>query len=544
MTLYDVFELMGGLGLFLYGMDLMGKGLETAAGSKLKRILERLTTNRLSGMMVGLGVTMIIQSSSATTVMLVGFVNAGLMNLLQVFGVELGANIGTTITAQIIAFKLTDWAPLFIMLGVLPLLFTKKRSVRSIGTIVAGFGILFLGMNMMAHSMVPLRNSAWFIDVMTKFKNPVLGVLMGTIFTGIIQSSSASVGIVQVLAMQGLVGLDAGLYLILGCNIGTCATALLASIGTNTMAKRAAVMHLINKTIGAVIFTAILILFPVADIVAQWSPGNPSRQIANFHTIFNILNMLLLFPFGSQIVKAVNRLVKENKKIMSEENLLYVDEHVLFTPAVALTQMQKEVSRLADKAVENVRLALRSFFEKNESFAQTVVHNERVVNKLSTEILTYLVRIQSVEEVPEEDRTRIFSLHEFVSNIERISDHAENIAEYAQERIQNGTPFSQEALDEIKELSDFTMKALDHSIIVMNGNPNDEANALACACMEQAVDTMVKKMHEDHIVRLQSGTCDPRAALIYNDMTLNLERLSDHACNLAGVEQELDDLTI
>ncbi len=538
MTLFDVFGLLGGLGLFLYGMDLMGKGLESAAGAKLKRVLERLTSNRMMGVLVGTIVTMIIQSSSATTVMLVGFVNAGLMTLSQAFGVMLGANIGTTVTAQIIAFKLSDWAPLFIVLGVLPLLFFKRRSLRSIGTIIAGFGILFLGMSMMSNAMTPLRESQWFIQLMTRFENPVYGVLIGTLFTAVIQSSSASVGIVQTLAAQGLVGLHAGLYIVLGCNIGTCATALISSIGTTTMAQRTAVMHLINKTIGAVIFTIMVFSFPAAEFIAAWSPADPARQIANFHTIFNIMNTLLLLPFGNLCIKAATKMVKGDEKKQSESELLYVDEHILSTPAIALTLMKKEVGRLADKASQNVQIALRSFFENNEDLVQQVFENERVVNKLSGEIMTYLVRIQSVEEIPEDDREQIFNLHESVSNIERVSDHAENIAEYAQERLLNNTPFSKNAIEELTLLSLYTQQALEHGINVVKGINNPDEEALACSYMEQQVDQMVHAMRENHILRLHRGKCEPRAALIYNDLTTNLERISDHACNLAGIEGE------
>jgi phosphate:Na+ symporter len=538
MTLFHYFALAGGLGLFLYGMDLMGKGLESAAGSRLKGILEKLTTNRLMGVLVGTGVTMIIQSSSATTVMLVGFVNAGLMNLMQAFGVMLGANIGTTVTAQLIAFKLSEWAPLFVILGVIPMMFLKRRKVRSIGTIIAGFGILFLGMTMMGDAMKPLRNSAWFINLMTQFNNPIPGVLIGAVFTAIIQSSSASIGIVEVLAMQGLVGLDAGIYLVLGCNIGTCATALLASIGTNTMAKRTAVMHLINKTIGAIIFTIIVATLPFGETVAKWSPGEPARQIANFHTVFNVLNTLLLLPFGVLVVKLATRIVKGDAKAEEESSLLYVDDRILNSPAIALTQMKNEVGRLADKANENVRLALDSFFDKNEALAQKVVDNEHVINRLSAELMSYLVRIQSVEEIPENDRTEIFSLHELISNIERVSDHAENISEFAFERINNGTPFSMEAIEELTRLSSFVLRALFHGTNVLKRQTVDEVEALACSLAEEKVDEMVGEMREGHIVRLQNGTCDPRAALIYSDMVVNLERLSDHACNLAGLESE------
>jgi phosphate:Na+ symporter len=539
MSLFDVFTLSGGLGLFLYGMDLMGKGLESAAGSKLKHILEKLTTNRLMGVLVGAVVTMIIQSSSATTVMLVGFVNAGLMNLSQAFGVMLGANIGTTITAQIIAFNLSDWAPLLIMLGVAPLLFVKKRKVRSYATIVAGFGILFLGMNMMGDALTPLRDSPWFINAMTKFENPIYGVLMGTVFTAVIQSSSASVGIVQVLALQGLVGLHAGLYLVLGCNIGTCATSLLASIGTNTMAKRTAVMHLNNKIVGVIVFTGIVFAFPVAEIVSAWTPSEPSRQIANFHTLFNILNTILLMPFGTLSVKIATKLVKEDERVLAETSLMYLDEHVVQTPTIALSQIQKEVGRLSDKAIANVELSLQSFFERNEEMAAKVVENEQIINRLSAEILMYLVRVQSVEEIPASDRRRIFELHEIVSNIERISDHAENISEYAYERILNGTPFSLEAIDELSKLANFTVRALVHGTNVFKGMKDEKVETLACNMIEREVNTMAVKMREDHIARLHNGCCDPRAALIYSDMTINLERLSDHACNLAGLDDEM-----
>ena len=362
--------------------------------------------------------------------------------------------------------------------------------------------------------------------------------MIGVVFTSIIQSSSASVGIVQTLAAQGLVGLNAGLYIVLGCNIGTCATALISSIGTNTMARRTAVMHLINKTMGAAVFTFIVFAFPVTDIIANWSPADPARQIANFHTVFNIMNTVLLFPFGRLVVRAATKLIKGDREEMSEKSLLYVDEHILSTPAIALTQMRKEVGRLADKAQTNLRIALESFFEKSEDKAQTVLENERVVNKLSGEIMSYLVRIQSVEEIPEDDRTHIFQLHESVSNIERISDHAENISEYAQERIINGTPFSANAIEELTRLALYTQQALTHGINVIKGVNDPVEEAAACFRVEDEVDAMVLKMREDHIVRLQQGRCDPRAALIYNDITTNLERISDHACNLAGVDTE------
>ncbi len=540
MTLYDVFALFGGLGLFLYGMDMMGKGLESAAGNKLKQILEKLTTNRIMGVLVGTLVTMIIQSSSATTVMLVGFVNAGLMNLSQAFGVMLGANIGTTITAQIIAFNISDWAPLFIILGVLPMMFGKKRSVRSIGTICAGFGILFLGMNMMGDAMIPLRNEAWFVNLMTSFDSPLWGVMIGLLVTAIIQSSSASVGILQALAAQGLVSLSAGLYIVLGCNIGTCATALLSSLGTNAMARRTAVMHLINKTVGAIVFTIVVWSLPIADIVASWSPGDPSRQIANFHTVFNILNTLMLLPFGSVCIKLAYRIVRSGGDAEREQQLLFVDDHVLETPSIATVQMQKELGRLADKANKNFRLSLEAFFEKNDDKAQTVVENEKTINTLCGEVMDYLVKIQQVEELAEADKQQIFEMHETVSNIERISDHAENIAEYAHERILNNSPFSDTAIDQLRQMAGQVQLALDASVRVLKHEGDVQKARSECQAYEEEVDALHKHLREDHIQRLQHGACDPRAGMIFADMAIDLERVSDHATNLAGLDEEVE----
>ena len=540
MGLYDVFALFGGLGLFLYGMDMMGKGLESAAGNRLKSILEKLTTNRLMGVLVGTLVTMVIQSSSATTVMLVGFVNAGLMNLSQAFGVMLGANIGTTITAQIIAFKISDWAPLFIILGVIPMMFFKKRSWRSIGTICAGFGILFLGMNMMSDAMVPLRSETWFINLMTSFDSPLLGVLIGVLVTAVIQSSSASVGILQALAEQGLVSLSAGLYIVLGCNIGTCATALLSSLGTNSMARRTAVMHLINKTVGALIFTVVVWSLPIADIVAAWTPGDPSRQIANFHTVFNILNTIILLPFGSLCIKLAYRIVRSGGEAEREQQLLFVDDHVLETPSIATVQMQKELGRLADKANKNFRLSLEAFFECNDDKAQKVVDGEKIVNTLCGEVMEYLIKIQSVEELAEADKQQIFDMHETVSNIERISDHAENIAEYAHERIVNDSAFSDTAIDELREMAGQVQMALDASVRVLKREGDAEQARNACAAYEEAVDALHERLREGHIVRLQRGDCDPRAGMIFADMAIDLERVSDHATNLAGLDEEVE----
>lgn len=533
MTIFDVFTLCGGLGLFLYGMDMMGKGLESAAGNKLKRILEKLTTNRLMGVLVGTLVTMVIQSSSATTVMLVGFVNSGLMNLSQAFGVMLGANIGTTITAQIIAFNLTDWAPLFIILGVIPMMFAKRRSIKSIGNIVAGFGILFLGMNMMSGAMVPLRSEPWFVNLMTSFENPLLGILIGVLVTAVIQSSSASVGILQALAAQGLVGINAGLYIVLGCNIGTCATALISSLGTNTMARRTAMMHLLNKVVGVIVFALVCVALPIGDIVAKWSPGDPSRQIANFHTLFNILNTIFLLPFGGLMIKASTKLVKGDPEADAEQQLMYLDERILESPMIAMLQMDKEIARLADKANSNFHRSLEAFFEKDEVKVELCMEKEKIVDHLCSEVVGYLVKIQGMTGTTDADKLKIFRMHELVSNIERIGDHAENIAEFARERMLTEAQFTEGALDDLREMAANAQGALNAAIHLLKKEGDLQEEFDACCNYEDEVDNLQMRLRENHIARLNRGECSPRAGLIYADIAVDLERVSDHAFNLA-----------
>lgn len=540
MTLAHVFSLLGGLGLFLYGMDLMGEGLQNAAGNRLKTILERLTTNRMTGVLVGTIVTMIIQSSSATTVMVVGFVNAGLMNLSQAFGVMLGANIGTTITGQIIALNLSDIAPVFVIIGVIPMMFGKKRSTKSFGQIIAGFGILFTGMGMMSSAMVPLRTSTWFADIMTSFSNPVLGVLIGTLVTAVIQSSSASVGILQALALQGLVSVDAGLYIVIGCNIGTCATALLASIGASTMARRTSILHLLNKIIGAAIFTALLIIVPsFGDMIQRFTPDNPSAQVANFHTVFNILNTVLLLPFGSQLIALVNKLVKSKEDEDEDGRLLYLDEHILETPAIAMVQLNKEITRLAEKIIENTKRSLSAFFDQDEDKMLKVIQQEKVINFLGNEITTYIVRIQRREAVGKDDQSELFEMHGLMIDLERVGDHAENIAEYAGVRLETHSEFTPDALFELRTMSDKAMETLQLAVETLSAASEEKEDLRErCLAAEDEVDILHEKLRENHIRRLNRGNCTPRAGMIFTDMAIDLERIADHAINIAGLNDE------
>lgn len=539
MTIFDLFTLLGGLGLFLYGMDMMGKGLESAAGNRLKTILEKLTSNRLMGVLVGTLVTCVIQSSSATTVMVVGFVNAGLMNLSQAFGVILGANIGTTITAQIIAFDLSQWAPLFIIIGVVPLLFSKKQSIQSYFTIVAGFGILFFGMNTMSTSMEPLRDSQWFLSFISSFENPIMGVLVGVIFTAIIQSSSASIGILQALAASGVIGVSAGhsagLYLVLGANIGTCITAVLASTNGNTMAKRAAVIHVMANIIGTIWFGLLIAFVPIPEIVASWSPNDPARIIANFHTIFNVVNTILLLPFGGLVIKFINRIIKQNKNSDEDDNrLLYLDDRIVDTPTMASISIHQELGHLADKTYRNLERALESFSKQSEDMAEKVFSEEKSINYIASEIVRFLVKLQAMTEISDTERLEIFRVHEVVSNIERIGDHAENIAEYTLDCKMNDSKFSKDALDDLWDIAEHAKQAYSAAIKVIKGEGHEEEERRLCWENEDMVDKLRDEMKEKHIRRLAKGECDPRSGMIYADMVVDLERIADHATNLVG----------
>ncbi len=535
MSVFDLFTVLGGLGLFLFGMHLMGEGLRSSAGSKLKLILGKLTTNRFMGVIVGLAVTMIIQSSSATTVMLVGFVNAGVMNISQAFGVILGANIGTTVTAQIIAFKLSSWAPLFIILGVIPMLFAKKRSVRCIGTVVAGFGILFTGMNIMGGALKPLKDEVWFVTLMTQFKNPVFGVLLGTLATTIIQSSSATIGIVQTMAVQGLMGADVAFYIVLGCNIGTCITALLASIGTNTNAKRTAGVHVAFNVISSLIFVVILMTLPYVKFIMTLSPGDISRQIANFHTLFNVIGSLLLLPFGKPIIKLVTKIVKGNPEEDNSMRLLYLDDRTLEAPMIAMVQMKKEVSRVADRVGTNVDRALEGFFELDEIKTAKVLEEQEAIKYLCTEIVGYLVKIQAIPTIDDHDKREVFMMHDLITDLKRIADHAESVASYAQDRIDTKPEFSTESIEELKEMAFKCKEAMYAGIeSVTSGVEDERAREQSIGFNEQVI-AIQKKLRDNHIVRLNCEQCNPKAGMIFTDMVIDLARISDLSVNISDI---------
>ncbi len=532
MSIFSVFLLLGGLGMFLYGMKMMSDGLENAAGDRMRRVLEVLTGNRFAAVGVGAGVTAIIQSSSATTVMVVGFVNAGLMTLLQATGVIMGANIGTTITAQLIAFDLADIAPLILFIGMLFTVFIKKRTFVRVGEIVLGFGILFLGISLMSQAMEPLREVEGFRNLLVSFKNPVVGVLFGAIFTAVIQSSSASIGILQALAALGLVGLDSAVYVVLGQNIGTCITAILAAIGTSQSSKRAAGIHLMFNILGTIIYLVVLAIFPsIISWVASISPDNVSRQIANFHTIFNITVTLLLFPFAKPMVNIITRILPEkNMPDRVEKKLVYLDERIAQTPSIALKQTLKELSRMGDIAVSNMRRSLDAYFNRDEQKCKRVMEIEKTVDYLSHNITHYMIEFRGLD-LSEHDLKTLGSLHHVVIDMERIGDLAENIAEYTLTMIEKRAKMSEDAEAEIVKMAERTMDTLKASLEVFE--KRDKAGLAVVDAMEAEVDIMKKEFLNNHVNRLQERNCDPQTGVTFTNLVATLERAADHATNIA-----------
>lgn len=529
MTLSMTMALLGGLALFLYGMKLMGEGLEKAAGDRLKRLLEALTRNPLMGLLVGVVFTMIIQSSSATTVMVVGFVNAGLLDLMQATGVILGANIGTTVTAWIVAgFQATAFMPLVLLIGVAMMMFLKKLKLQRIGQVVAGFGMLFVGMGMMSDAMKPLAESAEFARLMTAFSNPIMALLVGVAVTAIIQSSSASVGILEMLAIQGLVPLETSLYIIMGTNIGTCVTAMLSAVGATRTAKRAALIHLMFNVLGTLVVFILVSLLPVSTWIGHIN--GPALQIAVAHTSFKVFEVLCFVLLRKWLVKLVMILVPGEDKQGEEKSLKFLDDRILSTPPIAVAQICKEIERMGDIAIANLTRAMDAFFNKDSSLINEVEQSEDVVNYLNHEITRYMVAAAQLD-LPASDVEQLGEMFHVVNDLERIGDHAENMAEYANSRIEEEIPFSEDGLAELRDMLDKTVALFKLSMEAFH--TRDQHLLPRVLVQEENIDDMEKTLQQSHVDRLTRGACTPRSGMIFSDMLSNLERVADHATNVA-----------
>lgn len=538
MKITDFFSLLGGLALFLYGMQMMSNGLEAAAGNKMKQILEKLTANRFLGVLVGAGITAVIQSSSATTVMVVGFVNSGMMTLKQAVWIIMGANIGTTITGQLIALDVGELAPLFAFAGVALIVFVKKQKVHHYGLIVAGLGILFIGMEMMSGAMMPLRESEAFVSLMTKFSNPVLGILAGAVFTAVIQSSSASVGILQALAGSGLIGLSNAVYVLFGQNIGTCITAILAAIGTNRNAKRTTVIHLMFNLIGTVIFTVVCITTPLTALVESFTPGNVSSQIANMHTLFNIVTTLLLLPFGNYLAKAAVQILPEKQDeqadVMHMEFIRPMEtkrDTQIGLSAIAVTSIKKELHRMIDMAKENVEASFTAVKAGTTADLETVQEREEYIDYLNKEISKYISKVLVNESNPR-DSQYISALFKVCGNVERIGDHAMNICGYTRMIEKQGITFSKEVRIEIDEMKEVCKKALDYLGEIHHDQQEDNQDMKAIEKFEQQIDDMTDDYRKKQLIRMQNGTCSEEGCIIYSEMLTDFERIGDHILNI------------
>ena len=538
MKITDFFSLLGGLALFLYGMQMMSNGLEAAAGNKMKQILEKLTANRFLGVLVGAGITAVIQSSSATTVMVVGFVNSGMMTLKQAVWIIMGANIGTTITGQLIALDVGELAPLFAFAGVALIVFVKKQKVHHYGLIVAGLGILFIGMEMMSGAMMPLRESEAFVSLMTKFSNPVLGILAGAVFTAVIQSSSASVGILQALAGSGLIGLSNAVYVLFGQNIGTCITAILAAIGTSRNAKRTTVIHLMFNLIGTAIFTVVCIATPLTALVESFTPGNVSSQIANMHTLFNIVTTLLLLPFGNYLAKAAVRILPEKQDeqadVMHMEFIRPMEtkrDTQIGLSAIAVTSIKKELHRMIDMAKENVEASFTAVKAGTTADLEIVQEREEYIDYLNKEISKYISKVLVNESNPR-DSQYISALFKVCGNVERIGDHAMNICGYTRMIEKQGITFSQEVRIEIDEMKEVCKKALDYLGEIHHDQQEDNQDMKAIEKFEQQIDDMTDDYRKKQLIRMQNGTCSEEGCIIYSEMLTDFERIGDHILNI------------
>lgn len=538
-----IFSFIGGLGMFLYGMNIMADGLQKAAGNKMKKLLGFLTNNRLLGVLVGALVTAIIQSSSGTTVMVVGFVNAGIINLTQAVGVIMGANIGTTVTAWLVSAS--DWskvlkpefiAPLIIGIGSFIILFAKSNQKKQIGEIAAGFGFLFIGLSFMSGAIEPYSDSPIFANVFRELgSNPLLGILAGAIVTAIIQSSSASVGILQTLAINGIVNWRSAVFVTLGQNIGTCVTALLSSAGANKTAKRAAVIHLLFNVAGAVIFGVLMtVVFTVAPSFA--SQNISSTQISMFHTVFNITNTLLLFPFVGLLVKLSGMIVPGEDESIADETglaLKHLDARILETPSFAVDNAIKEVVHMGEITIANVKQAITlvNKAEPKQDEIEEVLKTEKVINQLEGMITEYLVKISNLS-LNETQHKTINNLFYTISDIERIGDHAENLAEFADYKRTHGFVFSEEAVEDLRAMSKSVVEGFEEAIKARETENIEHVRKVVE--LEDDVDMQEEELREKHINRLSQRKCKTEAGVVFLDIISNLERISDHAYNIAG----------
>ena len=553
----NLFQFLGGLGMFLYGMNIMGDGMQKTAGSKMNQFLGMVTNKRILGVALGALITAILHSSAATTVMVVGFVNAGILNLTQAVGVIMGANIGTTITAWMVslnslgdAFAILQpsfFAPLFAGIGAFCMAFSKKQKTNMIGEIFVGMGLLFIGLTFMSGAVEPYTDAPIFADIFRVLGgNPILGIIAGAVITALLQSSTASVGILQTLAMNGVVSMSAAIYITLGQNIGTCVTALLSSAGANRTAKRAAAIHLMFNTIGAIFFaTGMYIL---SFILPSFAFGSINAvQISMFHTVFNLTNTVLLYPFANQLVKLSALFVKEKEGEAAEITLdgdqeeatthRHLDKRIFESPAFAIETAEMEVIHMGQITLKNVQRAIDALTKPGEVSTEEIYKVEETIDRMENMLTEYLIKVNNLS-LNEEQKMVVNNLFYSISDIERVGDHAENLAESSDYLHNHNISFSEVGVDDVLSMGNTVIKAFSHAIEARRTGNMDEVRKVSS--YEDMVDVMEEELREEHINRLSSGECAPSSGVIFLDIISNLERISDHAYNLAGyVKNEL-----
>ena len=529
----NIATLLSGLGLLLYGIKILGEGLELAAGAKLKVLLEKMTSNRFASVLVGFVITTLIQSSSTTTVMVVGFVNTGIMNLTQAIGVIMGANIGTTTTSILVSLDIGKYAPIAIGIGVFLSMLTKKTTKKHIGLAITGFGMLFLGMTLMKDAMEPLASSPVFSEWLMNANNPFVAILIGTVITAVIQSSAASIGILQALASQGLIPLHFAAYVIYGQNIGTCITALISSIGTKKNSKRTAVMHVLFNVFGTVIFIILTKLLPFTDWIESLT-DNTMMQLSLVHIIFNVVSTLIMFPFADKVLVKLACLIVPDKKDSSEDDfkLQFVDNLMINTPPFAVAQVSKEVHRMAGLARQNFSIAAEDLLNKSCNHFDEVQHTEEVINFLNHNITPILVKINSLD-LSYSDAKYIGRVFHVINDIERIGDHAQNLEEAAKSRVDEGIEISAEGEKELREMYETTLKLIDGSIEAFTAQILDNEKAEQLSEYEASVDDMQTEFEQSHIERLNAHKCNTRAGMLFINTITDFERVADHATNIA-----------
>ena len=540
MDILEFFGLFGGLALFLHGMQMMSSGLEAAAGNRMKSVLERLTANRFMGILLGALITTAVQSSSATTVMVVGFVNAGIMSLNQAVWVIMGANVGKTTTGLLIALDVGALAPIVAFVGVFMMVFLKKPNLQHIGQLMAGLGILFIGMDMMSAAMEPLREVPAFVNMMATLSNPILGILFGTVFTALIQSSAASVGILQTLAAAGAVEFAPSVYILFGQNIGTCITAVMASFGVSRDAKRATCVHILFNVIGTVIFTVVVIVTPLTAFIASTVAG-PMAQIAVMHVIFNLATTVLLIPFGSALARLATRIlpdVPEEEKTGKEKGmrLAYLTpvtaggkDGGLGVSAIVVDQLRNELHRMLEMARQNVDASFKAVMDRDVIPLERVEQRERYIDFLNKEISRYISHLIAIE--TNERGSKIVScLFSISGNIERIGDHADNLAGYTKMLVKEDISFSRFALEEVRQMRDISIRAVS---ALLSSEAGEAEWLTQIAQMEQKIDDMTADFRRDQLVRMRNGICSDEACILYSELLTDFERIGDHVLNIA-----------